>query len=554
MLCSLGSGDSWLPGSVFLDSRGWIATAATVLLKSRRFVGIADAGFDDAADGIGEFGGMTTLAYENKGDEGTMEMGEKQGLIWKPNILSSQADDFLLPSTSKLYASAPEGTALSDKMGFSESKTDKSGNSGASKVPRLGSVFGTASLAGFGKAVEILDTLGCLMTTLSPDVGFVSRAKNKGCKISILAFEVANTILKGASVMQSLSDDTITYFKQAVLPSEGVQSLISNDMSELMRIAANDKRAELKIFSQEIVRFGNRCKDPQWHNLDRYFVKLESDSAPQKQLKETAVAEMQKLMVLVQCTTDLYHEMNALDRFEQEYNSKLKGKENSVRFDKGDNIQIVRLELKTQRSYVKSLKKRSLWSKTLEEVVEKLVDIVQYLHNEINNSFGSSDTAESTLSCQRLGPSGLALHYANIIIQIYSIVSRSGYVPASTRDALYQGLPSTVRSALPNRLRSSSVPPELTIDQIRARMEKTLKWLVPMAINTTCARGFLRFSEWAKSGTERVGRRPGQPDVIETLYHADKERTEAHILELVVWLHHLVSRSNLSSNAKDAVI
>lgn len=39
----------------------------------------------------------------------------------------------------------------------------------------------------------------------------------------------------------------------------------------------------------------------------------------------------------------------------------------------GDNIQIVRLELKTQSSYVKSLKKRSLWSKTLEEVTFALV-------------------------------------------------------------------------------------------------------------------------------------------------------------------------------------
>jgi len=76
---------------------------------------------------------------------------------------------------------------------------------------------------------------------------------------------------------------------------------------------------------------------------------------------------------------------------------------------------------------VKSLKKRSLWSKTLEEVVEKLVEIVHYLHIEINSNFGSYDefalSAESTVSCQRLGPAGLALHYANIIIKIYSIVS-----------------------------------------------------------------------------------------------------------------------------------
>ena len=82
---------------------------------------------------------------------------------------------------------------------------------------------------------------------------------------------------------------------------------------------------------------------------------------------------------------------------------------------------------------------------------------MHYLHVEINNAFGSSGTstaqflmlnqsslfpadplnafvdggmvnAESTVSSQRLGPAGLALHYANIIIQIYSIVSFSFFL------------------------------------------------------------------------------------------------------------------------------
>ncbi|PWZ46033.1 hypothetical protein Zm00014a_028154 [Zea mays] len=435
-----------------------------------------------------------SLARKQKVVKETVEMEEEQEFVWKSNLLPYKDDDaFVLPESSKEeYASTSGDTAPSGKM---DPRMERSGSNGTSKVPRLGSMLGTASMAGFGKAVEILDTLGCLMTTLSSDGGFVSRTKTKGCKISILAFEVANTILKGASIMQSLSEDTVTYFKQVVLPSEGVQNLVSSEMSELMRIAANDKREELKIFSQEIVRFGNRCKDPQWHNLDRYFVKLESESAPQKQLKETAIAEMQKLMNLVQRTTDLYHELHALDRFEQEYRSRLNGKGNTDRFEKDGGGVVV--------------------------------------------------NAEPAVSCQRLGPAGLALHYANIIIQIYSIVSRSGYVPANSRDALYQGLPPRIKSALPNELRTTSAPQELTVDQIRARMEKTLKWLAPMAINTTCARGFfLRFSEWAKSGTESVGRRLGQADRVETLYHADKARTEDRILELVVWLHHLVSQSS----------
>ncbi|XP_048557528.1 protein PSK SIMULATOR 1-like isoform X3 [Triticum urartu] len=501
------------------------------MLKSRRSIGVADVEFDDPAGGITELPDSIDLAHKQEVScVWEAKVRDNMESTSRSFILSPKDDGFFISGSSKLHESTSAETSVSGKMAASQSTKDTSGNNGTSKVSRTGSGLGAAGMAG---------------TT-------------KGTQISILAFEVANTILKGASVMQSLSEDSVTYFKQVVLPSEGVQNLISSDMGELMRIVANDRREELKVFSQEIVRFGNRCKNPQWHNLDRYFVKLESESVPQKQLKETATMEMQKLMALVQRTTDLYHELHALDRFEQDYRCQLKGSGSSNKIEKdsfaGDNIQVVKLELKTQRSYVKNLKKRSLWSKTLEQVVEKLVDIVQYLHVEINFSYGTYDGGElsSAVNCQRLGPAGLALHYANTIIQIYGIVSRSGYVPANSRDALYQGLPPRVRLALPNKLRTSSMPRELTIDQIRVMMERTLKWLLPMAINTTCARGFLRFSEWAKSGTERVGRGPGRPDVIETLYHADKARTEAYILELVVWLHHLVSLSNRTANVKKA--
>ncbi|KAI3820058.1 hypothetical protein L1987_13914 [Smallanthus sonchifolius] len=98
------------------------------------------------------------------------------------------------------------------------------------------SLLGKARTSGFGKAVEVLDTLGSSMTGLH-----LSRVATKGSKITILSFEVANTIVKGASLMQSLSKDNIKHLKEVVLPSEGVQRLISKDMDELLRIAASDK-------------------------------------------------------------------------------------------------------------------------------------------------------------------------------------------------------------------------------------------------------------------------------------------------------------------------
>ncbi|KAL5139522.1 hypothetical protein HKD37_10G029419 [Glycine soja] len=432
-----------------------------------------------------------------------------------------------------------------------------------SPVSEVSSLLGRAGTAGLGKAVEVLDTLGSSMTNLNLSNGFTSGVTTKGNKISILAFEVANTIVKGANLMQSLSKENIRHLKEVVLPSEGVQILISRDMDELLRIAAADKREELKIFSGEVVRFGNRCKDPQWHNLDRYFEKLGSELTPQKQLKEEAEMVMQQLMTFVQYTAELYHELHALDRFDQDYRRKFQEEDNSNATQRGDSLAILRAELKSQKKHVRNLKKKSLWSKILEEVMEKLVDIVHFLYLEIHEAFGSSDTDKQAKDSQgnhkKLGSAGLALHYANIITQIdtlvpshgnagdmvVSLVSRSSSVPPNTRDALYQGLPPNVKSALRSRLQSFQVKEELTVPQIKAEMEKILQWLVPIAANTTKAHhGFGWVGEWANTGSEFNRKPAGQTDLlkIETLHHADKDKTEAYILELVIWLHHLVSQ------------
>uniref|UniRef100_A0A0D3G7Z8 DUF668 domain-containing protein n=1 Tax=Oryza barthii TaxID=65489 RepID=A0A0D3G7Z8_9ORYZ len=389
---------------------------------------------------------------------------------------------------------------LSQKAGLGKTKA------GAAKVSEVSSLLGRAGTVGLGKAVEVLDTLGSSMSSLNTSSGFISAAK--GDKISILAFEVANTVVKGSNLMRALSKTNIKHLKEVVLYSEGVQHLISKDMDELHKIAATDKREELEIFSKEVVRFGNRCKNPQWHSLDRYFEKnYIMNCILWIDLNKTVVVNSKNWMVWVQ------------------------------------------EDVKSQTKHVKSLKKRSLWSKNLEEVMEKLVDIVHFLHLEINNAFGLADSEapqEPAKHHNRLGPAGLALHYANIINQIDTLVSRSSLIPPTTRDTLYQGLPLTIKSALRSKLQSFEVKEELTASQIKAEMEKTLRWLVPIANNTTKAHhGFGWVGEWANTGSELNCKLSGQMDLtrIETLYHAEKEKVDGHILELVVWLHHLISKS-----------
>ncbi|CAL9748003.1 unnamed protein product [Musa acuminata subsp. burmannicoides] len=440
----------------------------------------------------------------------------------------------------------------SHKSKSTGSESAVSGNSGMTKasvffVSEVSSLLGRAGTVGLGKAVDVLDMLGSSMISLKSGSSFMKGVTTKGEKISILAFEVANSVVKGANLMQSLSRENIKHLKEVVLPSEGVLRMVSNDMDELLQIAAADKREELKVFVDEVVRFGNRCKDPQWHNLDRCFAKFDSELTPQKQMREKALGAMQYLMTLVRYTADLYHEMYDLGRSEKEYQRRLQDKI-ELPVQRGDSHLILREELKSQHKNVKFLKKKSFWSKSLEEVMAKLMVIVHFLYLEIHATFqladGDKHVGVSNVH-QRLGQAGLALHYANVITQIVALVSQSSSVPPSTRHSLYQGLPPSVKSALRSKLQFFQFKEELTVPQIKCEMEKTLHWLFPIAINTIRAhQGFGWVGEWAKTRIELNQIAAAQTGVvkIETLYHADKAKTETYILDLVVWLHHLTVR------------
>ncbi|KAK7352241.1 hypothetical protein VNO80_17660 [Phaseolus coccineus] len=415
-------------------------------------------------------------------------------------------------------------------------------STGRKQVSQRGSLLGKAG----ERAVEVLDTLGSGMPKLNTSGGFVSGMTSRGNKMSILAFEVANTITKGAILFQSLSEENVQILKKDVLQSEGVQLLVSTDMKELIALAEADKRGEFNVFSREVVRFGNMCKDPQWHNLDRYFSELDLDFLNDKQYQAEAEKTMQEFTSLVRNTAELYHELNAYERFEQDYLQKIKEMESLNLPLKGESITMFQSELKHQRKLVRSLKKKSLWSRTLEEIVEKLVDIVTYINQAIYELLGNHGTT-TTNYCkghERLGEAGLALHYANIINQINMIASRPTALPPNMRDTLYHGLPNNIKTALPSQLQTIADMKELSITQIKAEMEKILQWLVPAATNTVKAhQGFGWVGEWANTSNDFDDNtsRESNPIRLQTLYYADKRKIDVYIIELLAWLHHLIS-------------
>ncbi|KAL3737090.1 hypothetical protein ACJRO7_025937 [Eucalyptus globulus] len=385
------------------------------------------------------------------------------------------------------------------------------------------------------------------MANLNINSSFMSRSRIKGMPISLLAFEIANTITKGANLMQSLSEQNIAYLKEELLPSEGVQCLVSTDMDELLRIAAADQREELQSFIKEVARLGNLNKENQFHYLDRRFeCKMrELSAAPRTLLRKDTWAVMLPLMNLVQSTSELYPNLLGLDRLQQDYEHKQQEHISLDEKDKNQSLSILRSELRSRLRHVRSLKKKSLWSRALKEVVEKLVDIILCLQTEVSKAFGSADceraAGDSASNGSKLGSSGLALHYASIITQIDTIVAHSGSVTPTMTNELYQSLPPDIKSAVSFWLRQVQIQEEPAIPIIKDKMEKTLSWLAPLAANTIKAHyGFAKLGEWANM---RLNQRPtgkGNFIRINTLYHADKEKTDPYIVELLFWLHQLL--------------
>ncbi|CAI8598954.1 unnamed protein product [Vicia faba] len=330
--------------------------------------------------------------------------------------------------------------------------------------------------------------------------------------------------------------------------SKAVHDLVSKDKDELLRIVAADKLQELKLFLDEVTRFGNRSKDPQLRNLDLYFEKISNESSAQRLSRDEAESLMQELMTSAQFTVELYHKLSALNRLEEDF--LLKGEKENQR---GDNLAFLRATFKSQRKQIKHLKKKSLWCRSLEEVIEKLSDIVLFIHLEIRNSFGSADGQKPIIvhigDRQRLGTAGLALHYANIVLQIDTLVARSISMLANRRDSLYQNLPPNIKSTLRSKLPSYHAVEELTVAEIKYEMEKTLHWLVPIAANTSKAHHcFGWLGEWDNTASE-VDKKVFQGGVmrIETFHYAYKDKVEHYILQLLLWLHRLAIKSKIGN-------
>ncbi|KAK6161358.1 hypothetical protein DH2020_004739 [Rehmannia glutinosa] len=135
-----------------------------------------------------------------------------------------------------------------------------------------------------------------------------------------------------------------------------------------------------------------------------------------------------------------------------------------------------------------------------------------------------------------VGGSALALHYANIIIVLEKLLKYPHLVGEEARDDLYQMLPTSLRKTLKISLKSYikdlAIYDAPLAHNWRERLDLMLKWLAPLAHNT------IRWQSERNFEQQQIVTRANVL-LLQTLYFADREKTEAAICEVLVGLNYI---------------
>ncbi|XP_030508338.2 protein PSK SIMULATOR 1 [Cannabis sativa] len=162
-------------------------------------------------------------------------------------------------------------------------------------------------------------------------------------------------------------------------------------------------------------------------------------------------------------------------------------------------------------------------------------------HQRQSNSMnGARFGPKSRLVCyappSTVGGSALALHYANVIIVIEKLLRYPHLVGEEARDDLYQMLPTSLRLSLRTNLKSYmknfAIYDAPLAHDWKETLDGLLKWLAPLAHN------MIRWQSERNFEQQQIVTRTNVL-LLQTLYFADREKTEAAICKLLLGLNYI---------------
>ncbi|KAI9112065.1 hypothetical protein K1719_016961 [Acacia pycnantha] len=409
--------------------------------------------------------------------------------------------------------------------------------------------------------------------------------------VGVLAFEIAGLMSKLLHLSHSLSDSSIIRLRNDAVSLEGVRKIVSDDESFLLSLVCAEFAENLRIHVDSVSRLCLKCQDPNLRSFDPVFRGFtDSGIDPNHWVlsgpKETEAC-YKKMERYVTLTAALYKEMDELSVLESGLRKTLQHCNDTKEQKKAYELQ---QKIFWKKQEVKDLKDRSLWNRTFDSVVPMLVRTVFTVLARIKhvfaigNSFPSlsrslsasalvypSDQNQNT-SCtfvsgplkspkveddhkndsttsgffeshcnllnppaNTLGAAALALHYANLIIVMEKMIKSPHLVGLEARDDLYAMLPNSIRSSLRSRLKGVGffASDAVLAGEWRDALGRILGWLSPLAHN------MIKWQSERSFEQQNMVQKSNNVLLLQTLFFANKEKTEAAITELLVGLNYI---------------
>ncbi|KAM5557154.1 protein PSK SIMULATOR 3 [Rosa sericea] len=426
-----------------------------------------------------------------------------------------------------------------------------------------------------------------------------AKPSRKSTNVGVLAFEIAGLMSKLLHLWQSLSDKNMIRLHNESINLEGVRKIVSNDDAFLLGLACAELVENLRFLAKSVARISHKCNDANLRSFDRLFNDFaNSGRDPYNWVinsKDMESKNNKKLDRYVNLTAQLYREMDELSALESSLRKAFRSEEYDASLSKEQKVLDIQQKIVWQRQEIKYLKDRSLWNRSFETVTWILARSIFTIlartklvfgigqPSSLPRSLSASATVhpsdqgtachfvsgplvrgtkpledldqESTIvkddyssgngffesnskllkpPPSTLGAAALALHYANLIIVMEKMIKFPQMVGVDARDDLYTMLPSSVRSALRARLRGvgfSASDPVLA-GEWREALGRILGWLSPLAHNMIKWQSERSFEQQNMVPKTNVM-------LLQTLFFANKDKTEAAITELLVGLNYI---------------
>ncbi|KAL8526877.1 hypothetical protein ACS0TY_015934 [Phlomoides rotata] len=424
---------------------------------------------------------------------------------------------------------------------------------------------------------------------------FSDAAKKKTARLGILALETAKTMSRLLSLYKSLSDEELSRLKNDVVRSEGVAFLTSSDEELLLSLACAERLEDLDRVAGVVSRLGEKCSESWLNRFDLVFTDFKLGVVDYGKLEygsryaERKVLKMEKLVSPTACLHSALEVLTEMEVTER----KLKQRKNreGENQSQNSNPDLFYQKLEHQRKEIHHLKSISLWRKTFDKSISLMATIVMVIYTRIYFVFKPYISVLPSISSQEftlfqqikehipphsghtvtqlrptklrifsrksdilfndcdsfamknsrvfhaagpstVGGSGLALHYANVILLVEKYLDSSASMGPQERESLYLMLPENLKALVKAKLcknMKSKESDEFLAEGWRAAMVEILKWLIPMANDTV---------KWQLERNVDKMKFDSKPLVLllQTLHFADKVKTEAAIAEVLVGL------------------